>query len=192
MCEWQRGQVSGSGAYHYKPKEGVMKKNGYSLLELLITLLVFAILLSVALPSFTRQIQLNRILTETDNLQQSIVLARSRAVGLNQRVTMSHHGNWAEGWDIFIDSNHNGRRDEDEEIIWSHTRPLQVSIRTTSPVENYVSFTGTGQSHRASGRAGGAFQAGTFILCLEDVASTELIISRGGRVRLVKGSSETC
>lgn len=169
-----------------------MKKNGYSLLELLITLVIFAVLISLALPSFKHQVQRTRLVTEAEALQQSILLTRTRAISLNQRVTMAHHGSWSHGWDIFVDENNNGKMDEGESIIWSHSRPLSANINTTSPVEKYVSFIGTGQSHRAAGRASGAFQAGTFTLCMEDTPSIQLMISRGGRVRLVKGSSITC
>lgn len=169
-----------------------MKKNGYSLLELLITLLVLAILLALATPSLQQQIQRTRMLADTDNLQQSIMLTRSRAISLNQRVTMAHNGSWTEGWDIFLDENNNGRRDEGEKIIWSQSQPLNVNISTTQPVKDYVSFTGSGRSHWAAGRASGGFQAGTFTICMEQIKSTQLILARGGRVRLVKESSETC
>lgn len=169
-----------------------MRKNGYSLLELLITLLILGVLLSLAFPSFQQQIQRTRLLTETDLLQQGILFARTNAISLNQRVTMAHKGSWASGWDIFVDANNNGRLDEGERIILTQSKELIARIHTSSPVDNYVSFTGTGQSHWATGRANGGFQAGTFTICMEETKSTQLILARGGRVRLVKESSETC
>src|SRR5699024_9033386 len=120
------------------------------------------------------------------------VLTRTQAIGLNRRVTMAHRGDWTAGWDIFIDSNHNGQVDSGETILLSQHTPLKASIKSTTPVNSYVSFTGSGQSQLATGRNSGAFQAGTFTLCMDNMNSTQLIMSRGGRVRLIKESSETC
>lgn len=169
-----------------------MKIRGFSLLELLITLVVLGLVLTVALPSFKQQIQRSRILSETDDFRQGILLARTRAITLNQRVTMAHRGKWSSGWDIFIDSNHNGRADEGELVILSLDKELAVDIQGNPGVEEYVSFVGTGQSQKAAGKAKGAFQAGTFTICLEQEKGAQLVLSRGGRVRLIKDVPVSC
>lgn len=169
-----------------------MKIRGFSLLELLITLVVLSLLLTVTLPSFKQQVQRSRILSETDDFRQGILLARTRAISLNQRVTMAHRGTWSSGWDIFVDSNHNGKADEGELIILSLDKELAVNIKGNSAVEDYVSFVATGQSLKATGKAKGAFQAGTFTICLEQEKGVQLVLSRGGRVRTINDVTVSC
>ncbi|MGN6480474.1 GspH/FimT family pseudopilin [Luteibacter sp.] len=57
-----------------------MKARGFSLLELMVALVIGAILVAIAVPSFRTTIQKHRLRSATDNLQASIDYARSEAV----------------------------------------------------------------------------------------------------------------
>lgn len=72
---------------------------GFTLIELMITLAVAAVLLSLAAPSF-RQFLINTQLEGgVSKLVGSINLARTAAVTRNQTVSMVRSGaDWAEGW----------------------------------------------------------------------------------------------
>lgn len=169
-----------------------MKSHGFSLIELLITLLVVSIVCALAIPSFKQHIQRTQMRSEIDNFQQGILLARTKAVSLNQRVTMAHKGKWSSGWDIFVDSNHNGKADEGEMIILSLDKQFTIDIRANSTVKDYVSFAGDGRGYKASGKIRGGFQVGTFTICLAQETGMQLILARGGRVRLVKSAPMSC
>lgn len=57
-----------------------MKARGFTLLELLVTITIAAILVAIAVPSFRTTIQKHRLRSATDNLQAAIDYARSEAV----------------------------------------------------------------------------------------------------------------
>lgn len=57
-----------------------MKARGFTLLELLVSITIAAILVAIAVPSFRTTIQKHRLRSATDNLQAAIDYARSEAV----------------------------------------------------------------------------------------------------------------
>lgn len=66
-----------------------METKGFSLIEILITLSVFAIITVMALPLFSEMIQNYRLKTAAENLYYSLQYARSEAVKRNQTVYMN-------------------------------------------------------------------------------------------------------
>lgn len=157
-----------------------MRERGLTLLELLITLAILAVLLTIGLPGFSTVIQNNRLAANTEELRSAIQLARATAVGRNQRVTLRNLGNWESGWVAFVDDNSNGERDGGESLIFSGPALDSVSIAWNDPAGDYVSFVGTGVSRRVSG----ALQMGTFRICPADGAEGyALTLAPSGRLR---------
>jgi len=75
--------------------------NGFTLIELMITLSILVILLTVAVPSFREFVQSQRVKTASFDLFASITYARSEALKRNGDVTLSAaSGGWANGWSI--------------------------------------------------------------------------------------------
>ncbi|MDP5208464.1 GspH/FimT family protein [Microbulbifer sp. 2205BS26-8] len=169
-----------------------MTRQGFTLLELLITLTVLSVLLMMGLPSFTQWVHSIRLDTATEALSASVQLARSSAVMRNQRVTMRNLGNWASGWEVFVDLDNDGARGGGEPLLLS--RGVQTGIRVIAnrPVRDYISFVGTGESRLAGAPLGG-FQAGTLHVCAQDgEAGYALILAPGGRMRMEKASAAHC
>lgn len=108
-----------------------MKNSGFTLVELLITLAVAAVLLTTAVPSMTSMIVNNRITTQANDFIGAIQYARSESLRRSSFVTIcpSSNGtscavlsgsshNWAIGYIIFTDDDGDGTVDAgDDEII---------------------------------------------------------------------------
>jgi type IV fimbrial biogenesis protein FimT len=90
------------------------QSGGFSLLELILGLAIGAILLGIAVPSFTAIIRQNRIANETNEFMVTISLARSEAVKRGVRISIcssnaaqtacSGANDWSNGWLLFTDS----------------------------------------------------------------------------------------
>ena len=80
---------------------------GFTLLEIMITLAIAAILLAAAAPSFTNMIRSNKITTYANDFGTTVNLARSEAIKRGGTVTISStSGNtdWSQGWTLTVDS----------------------------------------------------------------------------------------
>jgi type IV fimbrial biogenesis protein FimT len=106
------------------PKVQTMKKIfGFTLVELMITAAVLAIVLSFAAPSLRELVLDNRLVGQTNQLVASLRLARSEAVKRAREVTMkvnddSDDGNeWGPGWTIWVDEDEDGNIDSTEEVL---------------------------------------------------------------------------
>lgn len=77
------------------------KCDGFTLVELMIGLVVLAILVAIAVPSYQGVVANQRVRATTTDLHSSLVLARSEALKRNRQVTFSPAaGGWSGGWTI--------------------------------------------------------------------------------------------
>ncbi len=170
-----------------------MQRNGFTLIDLIITLSVISILLTIGLPSLSTQIQNTRVKTATNSLLEAIHLTRTQAVFANKRATIRKQDEWENGWEIFIDKDNDGVRDSDEDVVKQHEKMEGIRNIDNRPIKNYVSYIGTGESRIAGGTSGGGFQAGTFTVCpTAKGKGFQLVLARGGRVRVAEINEEKC
>lgn len=170
-----------------------MRSFGFTLIDLLTTLAILSILLAAGLPSFSAQIQKNRVQTATQSLYEALELTRTQAVFSNNRATITKQIEWKDGWEIFVDKNNDGLRGDDEKIVQQHEKLNGIRITANKWIKNNVSYVGSGESRNASGTDAGAFQAGTFTICPEAKGKGyQLILARGGRVRKVEIEASEC
>ncbi len=90
---------------------------GFTLVELMVTIVIAGILLMIAVPSFVSLTQTNRVAAEINGLSASLQFARAEAVkeGLPVTVCVSTTGTgcaaastpWQSGWIVFSDANGN-------------------------------------------------------------------------------------
>lgn len=81
-------------------------ERGFTLVEMMITIGIAAILLAVASPSFLNVVLGNRLNSSANNLVSSAILARSEAIKRNKQVRMCVSsdgatcatGGWEQGW----------------------------------------------------------------------------------------------
>ena len=74
---------------------------GFTLTELMFVVTIFAVLTSLALPSYNQFVRNQRVKTASFELFSSLVQARSEAITRNVSVTVTPvSGNWANGWTV--------------------------------------------------------------------------------------------
>ena len=74
---------------------------GFTLIEMMVTVAVLAIILGIGVPSFQGLIERNRVSTATDKLFSALTTARSEAIRLGQDVRVTQAtGGWRNGWTI--------------------------------------------------------------------------------------------
>ncbi|MBA6418184.1 GspH/FimT family pseudopilin [Pseudomonas sp. 5Ae-yellow] len=81
---------------------------GFTILELMITLVVAAIVLSLAVPSFQRTIANNAVRSTTSDLVSALNAARAESMSSRSLVTvLPVGGDWGNGWTIVHQSSVN-------------------------------------------------------------------------------------
>lgn len=87
-----------------------MRQRGFSLVELMVTIAIVAILVAIAFPSFEATFRSNRLATATNEMLASISLARSEAVRSTRGsgICASEDGStcdggWNDGWIVWLD-----------------------------------------------------------------------------------------
>lgn len=88
---------------------------GFTLIELMVTLLVVAIVAAIAVPSFNQLMSDTRAQTLANNLVSALNLARTEAIKRGQPVTLcpssdgaSCGATWSDGWLLFVDGASSG------------------------------------------------------------------------------------
>jgi type IV fimbrial biogenesis protein FimT len=175
--------------------------SGMTFIELLATLSIAAILMTLAVPSFDSMLQTNRLATLSNTFLINLHLARSESIKRNTRValcksadgsTCTTGGDWSQGWIVFHDSNNNAQVNTGEDVLQVHEAiPSNLNLTGNSPVANYVSYASMGSARLISG----ALQAGTLTLCRSSTSSGEarnIVISATGRPRVETVNVATC
>jgi len=84
---------------------GGFAARGFTLLELMYTLAVFAIVIGVGVPSFIRIAQSSRVTTQTNELVSALNLARSEAIRRGAPATveaLDEDDGFAGGWCVYV------------------------------------------------------------------------------------------
>jgi type IV fimbrial biogenesis protein FimT len=97
--------------------------SGMTLIELMVAMIIAALLLAIALPSFNAAIERNRMAASINEFTAGVTLARTEAIRRNavtgvcassDQATCT--GTWLQGWMAWADANRNGAPDAGEAI----------------------------------------------------------------------------
>jgi type IV fimbrial biogenesis protein FimT len=162
----------------------VRGNRGFTLYELLMTMLLVAILVSIGLPSFSATLARSRQTAEINALFHAIHLARKESIRRRQVVTLCPSVNgrscggkddWSKGWILFNNTDQDSppQVDPDEFVVRRHR--VDESFRVTA---NRRAFTLRATYKRATN--------GTFVVCNRRarVPAKALIVSYTGRPRV--------
>ena len=125
-------------------------RHGFTLVELMVTLAVAAILLGIGVPSFAGAIKNARLSTPWSELRQSLLLARSEAVKGSHVVAVCARASdtacgtdWDDGWLVYIE----------DPSGTAGTVGSGTVLRISEPVHDEVDVEGTGSNNRTAAGA---------------------------------------
>lgn len=159
---------------------------GFSLYELLLTLLIAALIMTIGLPSFSGTLARQRQRVEIDALFHAVYLARKESI-LRRRVVSlcpsrdgrqcSASRDWSSGWLMFENSDRDvpPHVDPGEPLLQRHK--VDTSVRISA---NRQGFTLRSTVQRAT--------TGTFVICdrAQRIAPKGLVVSYTGRPRVAR------
>jgi type IV fimbrial biogenesis protein FimT len=167
---------------------------GFGLIELVIVIAIIAILTVIALPSYSRIMTRNRVITDTNDFLAAVNLARNEAVARGRPVSVCASVNgtscdglgvadWSRGYIVFTDFDPVGVIDAGAgDTVLRVIGPVATrdSLTATSGNSGYVSFSRTGMAKFVSGDA----RRMTFMVrstpCQADAVRTIAITGLGG------------
>lgn len=196
-----------------------MRQRGFTLTELMITVCLAAMLVTLAIPGFQTAIRNSRVTNTVNDFVTSLNLARSEAIKRRMRVTVCKSPNgvncntnstvyscpqtsdygFEKGWIIYADRNNNGcyeiNNSAGGDILIRVFQEVPTGVKLTGSsdnVQNSVSYTADGLPKQG----GNAFQGGTFNLCYgnNNQHGRKIVISMLGRIRVPDPNKEppTC
>lgn len=161
-------------------------QKGFTLIELMVTLVVLVVSLSVGVPSFVTWIKNNRIDTATRTIAGALQLARNEAVSQQSVISVSpgtvdNPGSWTNGAHIYTDTGSLGTpyNAGTDTLLKNIDVDLSGIIITDNDSNNVISFRGSGLLNE-----GGAERTITFCQSSGETDGTSVIINPAGRATI--------
>jgi type IV fimbrial biogenesis protein FimT len=130
------------------------RPRGFTIIELMMTVLVASLLLGLAVPSFMQTIRGNRLIGQANELVGALNFTRSEALKRAESVTICSSNdnttclgsrNWSSGWIIFVDTNANGVLDGGETALQAAPQ-VATEFTLNATARAFVRYTATGSA----------------------------------------------
>ena len=183
----------------------MMMKNrsaGFTLIELVVTIAIAAVLAALVVPSFIQYQRNSELTSLTNSLLAAVNAAKGEAMKTGRNAFVIPKGSgWNSGWIVYVDMN----RDN------SYTEGTDIAVQTQDALKGYFSITGNSIAAGASPyvkfdnsgysvdtSAAAAPVALSLTIARTDAPSTSaleetrrVVVARTGRVRTCKPSTDT-
>lgn len=163
------------------------KVHGFTAIELLVSIAVLAILLTLAAPNLSQFVSSNRLTSQANSLVGDILLARSESATRGTQVVLctsttgtgcSSTAGWSDGWIVFSDTNNNAVVDSGEAILKSSSALDSASL-TEAGSANKLAFRPYGGLNPAASK--------DFKLCSTSSSTgRQIFLAATGRPRVTK------
>jgi len=152
----------------------IRRQSGFTLYELLVTLLIIGVIVTVGVPNMAEFTQNSRLTSASNDLLSSFQLARSEAARSKTTITICASNNslsaaancggtFNDGWIIFLDTDGDlNRAGAAESVLRAHPAPPSGVNITPDNGATYFSFAGTGLGR---GDVGGQPSLSTVMIC---------------------------
>lgn len=168
--------------------ESGAKANGFTLIELMVTLAVLAILLFMAAPSFIEWRMNTQLVAQTNHVINALGVARSEALKRNSAVDLEFikTGDVVSAWRIYEDKDFDGKFTEPSDDLILQTEALPEAIELISG-RNKIRYDGSGF---ARGAATTTIKLGYMDNDSKQLkAARHVVVNNTGRVRSCKPAS---
>lgn len=184
------------------------KDRGFTLIELMVTIAIAAILITLAAPSFKGLIQSNAMSSTVNIFMTDLRYARSEAIRRGGTVVMCRSdapeannptcgsgsgpdGNgWVSGWIIFYDLNGNGSKTAADPLlrVQGPISSVDSIVEGGAGSSTKFRFTGTGRLLNLSSATSLQFGGGDF----SNDRQRKVCVSLGGRARIAGDGTTSC
>lgn len=173
--------------------------SGFTLVELMVTISIAAILMAVAAPSYTTFIRNSQLSDAVGEFMSAANAARGNAIkqGINTFLVPTTGANWSTGWYVFADGNWDGvytASDPKDVLIMQSPAPNSILTVATPAGNNstltsgYLLFNGSGYPKMTNGGLAG----GRLKIANGTTRAVFVIVSTTGRVRSCVENTTTC
>lgn len=139
---------------YYIPFVTIQRKSaGFTLIELMITLVIAGVLVAFGAPRMQEFLLNNRMVGATNDFVVEFLYARGEAIKRGSSIAIckrdatqstptcnSTGADWSDGWYTFIDNSGDGVIDSGEEVLRETTNPA-VTVTAGTRIEDSISFT---------------------------------------------------
>lgn len=180
-------------------RDTLAPERGFTLIELMVTISLLAILAAIAAANLSSFFVRNRVAGASNDLFTTLSLARGEATMRGMPVTLrrlsSTSRDWSAGWELFVDVNGDGVRDTSagsQEVLLRQAQPsiAPLTVKSTLAAADTIQFLPSGRVLPSA--AGPAL----FMICHENLIventqprSRAIAISDSGRIRVAAFNS---